>query len=70
MGYKELTIDWVLGRVLCLRTSIGPLRWRVLEFYPETGELRCCLDADEQTQTRLVWQTVCHMIELGTIEVE
>jgi hypothetical protein len=71
MPYKELTIDFVLGRVLVITTDTGVHRWRVLEYYPmPLAQLRVILVADERVRSALHWPTVQTMIAAGLIQVE
>lgn len=68
MPYKELTPDYLLGRIIAIGQAP---RWRVLSIEPEDGgRLRACAEADETTRTMLDWATVREMIADGTITTE
>lgn len=66
MPYKELTPDYILGRVLVAER----LHWRVLAVDIERDTVRCCLELSEDVRTVLQWSAVRRLIQDGLLTVD
>lgn len=66
MPYKELTIDFVLGRCI----TLGGQRWRILEIDPRTGKARALHCDDESLRGSFCWRSLQALIRDGYVYVD
>lgn len=66
MPYKELTVDYLLGRVVWT----GAVAWRVLEYRPDTEALRVCYADDDSVRAVWDWRVIRQQIADGAITVD